>query len=242
MGARQRHLLVDVARGGAIVMMAAYHFTFDLNHFFRLGLDFNGSPLWLSLRAVIVSLFLGLVGISLHLATRDGLDRRRYARRLGAILLCALLVTVASRAMFPRSYIYFGILHFIALASVLALPMTRFFRLNLWLGLALVAIGLWFRHPLFDQPGLQWIGLMTHKPVTEDYVPVLPWLGVVLVGLYVGRLLYPVPPAAPTALGGWRSGGRLPRLLALGGRHSLLIYMAHQPLFFAVLYLYTLYA
>lgn len=226
-------MLVDVARGGAIVLMVVYHFIFDLNHFFGLGLDFYHDPLWLNLRTLIVTLFLGLVGISLHLATRQGLDRRRYLRRLAAIVFCAALVTVGTAVTFPRSLIFFGVLHFIAVASVLGLLMVRFLWLNLWAGVILIAVGLWVRNPLFDRPWLPWIGLMTHKPVTEDYVPLLPWLGVVLIGIFVGRLVYREP---LSSVARWQSPSPFPRLLAFGGRHSLFIYMAHQPLFFAVLY------
>jgi len=234
--AANRYMLVDALRGCAIVLMVGYHFSFDLNYFYRLGLDFNHDPLWLNLRVFIVSLFLGLVGISLHLAMRHGFNRARYLRRLGAIVACAGLVTAASLAMFPRSFIYFGILHFIAVASVVALPMARLFWTNLWLGAALVVLGTSVQLPMFDRPPLQWIGLMTHKPITEDYVPLLPWLGVVLIGIFIGRWLYrePLP-----RLAGWRTTAPVGRVLAFGGRHSLFIYMAHQPLLFAVLYLLT---
>ncbi len=231
-GSSSRYLLVDVLRGLAIVLMIVYHFTFDLNYFHQVRVDFYNDPFWLGFRALIVSLFLGLVGVSLYLATRRGLDRRRYLRRLGMVAGCAALVSLGSYLVFPRSMIYFGILHFIAVASVLALPMVRFHWLNLVLGLALLALGLGVQHPLFDHPALHWVGLMTHKPITEDYVPLLPWLGVVLLGIFAGRLLYrePLP-----AVARWHSEHPLPRLLALGGRHSLLIYMVHQPLLFGVL-------
>ncbi|HHH35673.1 MAG TPA: DUF1624 domain-containing protein [Gammaproteobacteria bacterium] len=229
---RPRYLLVDVLRGLAIVLMIVYHFTFDLNYFHRVRVDFYHDPFWLNFRALIVSLFLGLVGVSLFLATRHGLDRARFLRRLGRVAGCAVLVSLGSYLVFPRSMIFFGILHFIAVASVLALPLVRFHWLNLVLGLALLALGLGVQHPLFDHPALQWVGLMTHKPVTEDYVPLFPWLGVVLLGIFAGRLLYREP---LSALARWHSDHPLPRLLALGGRHSLLIYMVHQPLFFTVL-------
>lgn len=229
---RPRHLLVDVLRGVAIVLMMVYHFSFDLAYFHWLDIDFYNDPAWQAFRALIVSLFLGLVGVSLYLAAGKGLHWRRYLRRLALLAACAALVSLGSYLVFPRSMIYFGILHFILVASILGLALVRFHWLNLALGLVLVWVGVSLRHPLFDHPALNWVGLMTHKPVTEDYVPLLPWFGVVLLGIFVGRLLYsePLP-----ALARWRSDHPLVRLLALGGRHSLLIYMLHQPLFFAIL-------
>lgn len=215
-------------------MMVVYHFTFDLRHYGVIDSDFNHDPFWLGFRALIVSLFLGLVGVSLHLATARGIRWRPYLRRLLVVTGCAGLVSLSSYIMFPRSMIFFGILHFIAVASMLGLLFVRLFWGNLVLGIGLLALGLRFQHAWFDQPAWQWLGLMTHKPVTEDYVPLLPWFGVVLIGLFLGRLVYSgkdVP-----AFARWRGEQPVSRLLAWGGRHSLLIYMLHQPVFFAVLY------
>ena len=93
-----------------------------------------------------------------------------------------------------------------------------------------VAVGLQVRLPLFDAPGLNWIGLMTHKPATEDYVPLFPWLGVVLIGIAVGTWLSakdfePLRPVARTA----------PAWLTWLGRHSLLVYMVHQPVLLGIM-------
>jgi len=88
---------------------------------------------------------------------------------------------------------------------------------------------LW-RHDLFNGPWLRWVGLVTRKPVTEDYVPVLPWLGVLLWGLAAGRELLARAPA-------WLQGGLPSALspLALLGRWSLSFYMLHQPLLIGAL-------
>jgi uncharacterized membrane protein len=218
---------VDASRGLAIALMVGYHFCFDLNLYGLTAFQFNTDPFWWGLRAVIVSLFLGVMGVSLHLATRTGLSWRRYLRRLALIAGCAGVVTVASAWRFPQSYIYFGVLHCVAVASVLAVPFLRLDQANLWLGSALVVLGLTVRLPLFDHPALHWVGMMTYKPRTEDYVPLVPWFGVVLLGLWLGRRLYGIVPT-PT----------LPRLLAplaTAGRHSLLVYMVHQPVLIGAL-------
>ena len=168
------------------------------------------------------------MGVSLHLATRTGLSWRRYLRRLALIASCAGVVTVASVWHFPQSYIYFGVLHCIAVASVLAVPFLRLGWANLWVGAALVGLGLTVRLPLFDHPALHWVGMMTYKPRTEDYVPLVPWFGVVLLGLWLGRRLF--HGVVPT-----RTLPHLLTPLAAAGRHSLLIYMVHQPLLIGAL-------
>jgi uncharacterized membrane protein len=230
----RRYPLIDALRGMAIASMFAYHFCFDLNYFGALHADFNHDLFWLAFRTAIVSLFLGLMGISLILANVRGFRSRPYWARLGRIGTCALLVTAGSYAVFPRSFIYFGILHFIAAASVLALPFIRLHWTNLALGAAVIVLASSWRHPLFDSPWLHWFGLMTFKPVTEDYVPLVPWFGVVLLGMFVARSMLAGSSAARVAQ--WQPRSRVGRILALAGRHSLLIYMVHQPLFIAVLY------
>lgn len=230
--APERIFIVDEARGLAVMLMVAYHFCFDLNYFRLAAFDFYQDAFWLGARAVIVTLFLLLVGISLHLATREGFKPVPFTRRLGVLAACAAIVSAGSYAMFPASGIFFGVLHFIAVASVLGLLFTRFGIANLVLGAAWLAAGLLFSHAWFDQPWANWIGFMTHKPVTEDYVPLFPWFGVVLLGLFAGRNAKTWPRALLPGPSG--------RILKLAGRHSLAIYMLHQPVLLGLLYLATL--
>ena len=183
--------MVDLVRGSAVALMFFFHFCYDLTYFGLVRFDFYHDPFWLHLRSLIVSLFLGVVGVSLHLATRTGLNLRAFLRRLLLIGACAATVSVVTYALFGPRWVFFGILHFITVASVLALPGTRLHYANLVLGIALIALPSVYTHPLFDHPALQWLGLMTHKPPTEDYVPLLPWLGVVLLGLFLGQRLFP---------------------------------------------------
>ncbi|OQY52637.1 MAG: hypothetical protein DRR08_07145 [Candidatus Parabeggiatoa sp. nov. 2] len=219
-----RSLHVDAWRGTACVLMIFYHFCYDLNYLQIATFDFYHHPFWLSLRTLIISLFLGLVGISLHLATVSGLRVPAFLRRLAVLLGCAGLISVVTFILFHERFIFFGILHFIALASVLGLLFLRWLWFNFVGGLGLLIVGLSVQHSLFNQPFLQWVGLMTHKPSTEDYVPLLPWFGVVLLGMALGKYLH---------LKGYLYGQMrsvLGRRLAWMGRHSLLIYMLHQPI------------
>ncbi len=232
MTVKTRYQLVDILRGVAIALMVWFHFSWDLRHFGYAGFDFYHDPFWLNLRTLIVSLFLLLVGVSLVLASRGGMNWHRYFRRLGLLVLFAVAITVVSHFTSPRRVIVFGILHFIAFASVAALPFLRFYWLTLFVGIALVVLDTRFSHPLFNQPWLHWIGLMTHKPITEDYVPVIPWLGVVLIGIFIGHSLFRWKALAFVQR--WQSPAPPARLLALSGRHSLAIYVVHQPLLFGL--------
>jgi uncharacterized membrane protein len=232
--ALHRYPILDALRGVALVAMFVYHFGFDLVYFGILKSNPYESPIWIACRTLILSTFLLLAGSSLSLANREGVRWPAFWRRLGQIAGCALLVSLGSYLMFPRSWIYFGVLHHIALASLLGLAFLRFDHTNLWLGIALIGLGLFVKTPIFDAKHLNWIGFTTHKPITEDYVPLLPWFGVVLIGMFLGQRFLA---SALLPLKEWRPAAGASRLLALGGRHTLPLYMLHQPVFMGLLYL-----
>lgn len=232
MNSAQRFDRIDALRGLAIVWMAAFHFGFDLNYFGMLSpkQNFYVDPFWTQQRTAIVSLFLFTAGLAQAVAIDAGQGWPRFWRRWAQIAACAVLVSAGSALMFPRSWISFGILHGIALMLIgarVAAPL----RAWLWpLGLVLVLLPQWFQHPAFDSRWTNWVGLVTRKPVTEDYAPLLPWLGVMLWGLATGQWLLARRRAVLT--------GTLPRAaqaLAWLGRWSLSFYMLHQPLLIGAL-------
>ncbi|MDT8998844.1 heparan-alpha-glucosaminide N-acetyltransferase [Paucibacter sp. APW11] len=227
----QRQPGLDALRGLAMVWMTVYHFCFDLQQFHYLRANFYEDPFWTWQRTAIVSLFLLCAGMGQAEALAAGQGWPRFWRRWGQIAGCALLVSLGSWWMFPRSYISFGVLHGMALMLLLLRLAAPRLNTALLVGLSLLALAapqLW-QHPLFDHRASNWVGLVTHKPITEDYVPVLPWIGVMGLGLLLGRQ-------------GWRP--RLPawcsRQLAWMGQHSLSYYMLHQPLLIGALSLLAL--
>ena len=217
-----RSLHVDIWRGSTCILMIFYHFCYDLDYLQLMEFDFYQHPFWFGLRTLIVSLFIGIVGISLHLATLHGLRIQALGKRLAILLACAGLTSFVSLILFQERFIFFGILHFIALASVVGLFFLRWFWINIISGISLLLIGLNVQHPWFDQNIWQWFGLVTTKPFTEDYVPFLPWFGMVLLGIALGKYLH----ISGIIYRPIRWGQRLAWL----GRHSLLVYMLHQPI------------
>jgi uncharacterized membrane protein len=230
-GASGRVIAVDVVRGLAIVAMIAYHFAFDLRYFGITHSDFEHARFWLCARATILSTFLATAGVSLALADAAHVGFARHLARVARIAACALLVTLASYVLFAQSFIYFGVLHAIAVIGVVAWPLRGRPVTATVLGIAVVLAGLAFAHPAFDARALSWIGFITHKPRTEDYVPLFPWAGVTLIGIGAGHMLRRRAFAPIGAL------ARAPRALALLGRHSLAVYMLHQPLLIAALWM-----
>ncbi|MCW2243456.1 heparan-alpha-glucosaminide N-acetyltransferase [Azospirillum canadense] len=224
---------IDVARGVALLAMAVYHGSWDLTFLGLAQFDLLNDPLWLAARTLILGSFLLLVGVSLVLATDRGLDPRRFGRRLLLLVLAAAAVSAVSSAMFPDSPISFGVLHHIAVASVLGLAFLRLpWPVTLALGVSVIAVGKTVALPLFDTPVLRWVGLMTFEPESNDYVPLFPWFGAVLFGIALGRLWRPRPAGVPRT--------RVGRGFAWAGRHSLAIYLIHQPMLFGALSLVAL--
>ena len=221
---------LDALRGLALLAMIAYHFSFDLRYFAVTQWDFYGDPFWLNARTLILSSFLLIAGVSLVLADRVP-QSPRFWRHVGIIGACAVAVSAASYALFPVSWIWFGVLHAMAVSLVLARPLVQWPVLALIIGIAVIVAGNQIAHPVFDHRALGWIGFMTAKPRTEDYVPLFPWAGVLLLGIAAGHALLrsefrPIAMAA-----------KLPRWVAWLGRRSLPIYMIHQPLLIGLLYL-----
>ena len=226
---------VDVARGVAIVAMVVYHLSWDLTFFHLVDWPVEDGRFWRVFRTLIAGSFLTLVGVGLVLAGRDGLNRRRFTRRLAAILAGALAISGATWFILPGAWIFFGILHCIALASLLGLLVLRW---PVWLLLAaaatVAALPPVAADPVFDRPWLLWVGLGTVPPVTNDYVPLVPWFAWTLAGVALGRLLLR-PGRLTPAIWHWPGQGAAARALAWGGRHSLVVYLVHQPVLIALI-------
>jgi uncharacterized membrane protein len=235
---RQRFDAIDTLRGAAIVWMTAYHFCFDLNWFGWLREDFYRDPFWTWQRTAIVSLFLFCAGLGQAVAWEQRQGWPRFWKRWAQVAGCALLVTAGSWFMFPRSFIYFGVLHGIA-AMLIVVRLTAGWGRWLWLAGALailakpmaeVAHAQWPALEFLNGRAWNWLGLVSRKPVTEDYVPLVPWLGVMWWGMAAGQWLLArrrawveVPLPRATAPLAWL------------GRWSLSWYMVHQPVLIGLL-------
>lgn len=226
---------VDALRGLAMVWMTAFHFSYDLNHFGFWQQDFYRDTFWTGQRTLILSLFLFCAGLGQAIALAQGQSWPRFGRRWAQIAGCALLVSAGSWLMYPQSFIYFGVLHGMALMLIIV-RLTAHWGRWLWLW-GTVAIAMKFVYAyliispatghfveIMNSPLLNWLGLVTRNPVTEDYVPLLPWLGVMWWGVAAGRWLTRHRPAfftqpVPAPL----------KPLVWLGRWSLTYYMLHQP-------------
>jgi uncharacterized membrane protein len=228
---------IDIARGGALVAMAIYHFSWDLEHFGYAPPGMTETGGWRLFARAIASSFLILVGISLYLANGREIRWRSFWRRLAMVIAGALAITIVTWFIMREEFIYFGILHEIALASLIGLLFLRLpWLLTLAIGIAIIILPNFYSSELFDNPAGWVLGLSPDVPRSNDYVPIFPWFGTVLIGLSAVKL------ADATGLLRWLSGigaGSWAVPLRFAGRHSLAVYLLHQPILFGSVFLFA---
>lgn len=228
---------VDSLRGAAITMMIAYHLIFDL-WYFRIA-EFNIDMLPLAIfQHSIGTLFLLLAGVSLALSERRNKEGYIHHVKRAAFLGAVSLSITAATWVYPHEgMITFGIIHCIALCVLIAPPFFRLGRLNVLLGLVLIVAGFFTPFMSTDSPFLFWLGIVRPDYTALDFYPIIPWLGVVLIGIYAGQSL---PAAVPEGGANRNEGGvrgRIRKALVFAGRHSLAIYLIHQPIIIGLLLL-----
>ncbi|HIZ47447.1 MAG TPA: DUF1624 domain-containing protein [Candidatus Gemmiger excrementavium] len=239
----KRLWLLDVLRGAALLNMLAYHALYDWVYVFGhsggwYDIWSPGCHLW---QQYICWSFILLSGYSFTLA-------RRPLKNGLVVAGCAAVLTVVTVGFMPSESIWFGVLHLNAAAvllSCLLRPLLEkcpagpglavcglLFALTNQLpygylgfeGLHLAALpAAWYQSNLF------WLGLPDlTRFASADYFPPIPWLFLFWCGLFAARLWRPRAGTAPAVL----------RPLAFAGRHTLLVYMLHQPVLYGTLWLW----
>jgi uncharacterized membrane protein len=228
---------IDIARGAALVAMAIYHFAWDLEFFGYVPASMTAVGGWKLFARCIASSFLFLVGVSLFLGHAKGIRWPGFLRRLAMVAGAALAISVVTYIAVPSGFIFFGILHQIALASVLGLAFLRLPAVvTLIAAAAVVAAPHYLHSDFFNDPWWWWTGLSESRPRSNDYVPVFPWFGAVLAGITAAKI------AEQTGLFAKLATLQAPRWswpLVFGGRHSLAVYLIHQPVLIASVWLFA---
>ncbi|MDO6717939.1 heparan-alpha-glucosaminide N-acetyltransferase [Psychrosphaera sp. 1_MG-2023] len=234
-----RYSLLDWLRGFAILLMVIYHFCYDLYYFNYIDTMF-GKGYWIPFRYVIVILFLSLVGVSLVLSHNPKLRWRNLIRRSGQLGLAAFFVSVSSYFIAADKVTVFGIIHFILLATFLSLPFISRPKIALVLGVIVFFLGHYVQSQFFDPLYFHWLGMVETKRPALDYVPVFPWFGIVLIGIFFGHLIQNNNVVQKVFKTNLAEQFHLPMLtifnslIERAGQHSLIIYLVHQPILFGL--------
>lgn len=221
---QERFHSLDIFRGWAILLMMIFHLAYNLNYFGYLHISFHRETFWIFFRFLIVSMFLFSVGISLRLSHPKHIHWNKVKKRFFILLITALLISIITYIQFPKTWVYFGIIHFIAISSLFALAFLAYSRFLLLLSLAILlasSLGYLQFHSLFS-----YLQPLLHLPKdTQDFLPIFPWFAVILLGIaFVNfglvkkiRLTLDNP---------------LHKILSFLGRHALIVYLIHSPILF----------
>ncbi|MGK0367965.1 MAG: putative membrane protein [Thermoproteota archaeon] len=217
---KNRSFNLDCLRGFAVILMVIFHFSYDLNIFKFIDINMR-STFWWWFPRIIVFLFLSAVGISNCYSYANGIDKNKLFKRFLKIGGAALIVSVSTYIMFPKTWIYFGTLHCVAVASLLAAPLANRPKLSFLIGSALLS-----SIYIFD---ITYKGLSSlFKVKSMDYIPIYPWFFVVAFAIFLfhkGPKIKPLPQNS------------LFKYMAVLGKHSLRIYILHQPILFGLCFL-----
>ncbi|HKZ45646.1 MAG TPA: heparan-alpha-glucosaminide N-acetyltransferase [archaeon] len=224
-----RYLEIDVARGIAVLLMIAYHFFFDI-----LYLEGSGF-FWLA--APIASSFILISGVALSISYSKGGSFLKFAKRGFKLLLLGMLITVITFALLKEGFIVFGVLHFFGLTSLLIYPFLKYVKNNflyLLLGALIIVAGIPISNLIIGNNYFTWLGLKTSDFHSLDYFPLIPWFGVLFLGVFLGKRFYPNGKRSFKSLA---FKGNAAKFLSFFGRNSLIIYFIHQPILILILFL-----
>jgi uncharacterized membrane protein len=225
---------IDLLRTVAIVMMITFHVLYLLNYF---NIHHTGVPgvqygFWWWFPRVTGGTFIFTAGVSLTIAYSRSKRTSGFLLRGLKIFAWGMGITLLTWLIAPDKYVLFGILHFFGIAFILAPFFLRFRFINLIVGAALMAAGIYLGGISFDFPWLLWLGLMPHGFSTLDYWPLLPWFGLFLVGMFFGKILYP---QGNRRFNIHEFSDPVASALTLPGRHPLVIYLAQWPIVIGIL-------
>ena len=182
----QRLTGIDCLRGLALVGMTIFHFSYDLGQLSFI--DFSLSdPFWKVFRASIVTVFCFCVGYSFRIALDARKPWKAMLKRISVISSWALAITLTSLILIPEKYVYFGILHFIALSTLLLFFIAKYrwvclsISLIIWIGWGYFG---WAMSWLFNflQPALH----LSNNPL--DVTHFIPWFASVTFGSFIAGM------------------------------------------------------
>ncbi len=236
----RRYIELDLLRSAAVLGMLIYHTAFDLQIVFHMDIDVLHG-LWKFFQQAIATTFLLLVGISFaisHDRTPPAKRRLKFLKRGLIVLGCAMSVTAATYYSDPSTYVRFGVLHLIGV-SILLLPLFAKRKIDaIATAMALLVAHQWTAHLRVPTSLLLPLGLMPYDFRTLDYFPLIPWFGVVLIGLVTGQFFYVRHLEWRTHLPSiLKAESRKLKAMTVPGRYALSIYMVHQPVILLVLWM-----
>ncbi len=212
---------LDILRAVAVIWMIIFHVTYDMRMFGLNQINF-AEGFWYAFPRLIAGTFLFCVGIALNYTHKERVKASAMFKRLKKLGISSLAVSLGTFIAFPQQWVYFGTLHCILAGSLLG----AFFVHRRKEAFVIMCMILILQYGVgFD---IKWVSSILQRP-SMDFIPIYPWFWVILLGILLGPYL---------SRNSCLMGLRTPRFFDFLGRHSLAIYLIHQPLIFGSLYLY----
>lgn len=231
---KERIWELDFLRGIFILCVIVIHGIFDAQVF--LDWDFNPPAVYDFIQYNGGILFILLSGICITLG-------RHFLKRGAIVLACGILVSAVLKIMVQLNFmddsalIYWGILHLLGFCM---LTYVFFKHFPTWLlgffGVAFIVLGFYMESLTPDTMWLCPLGLIPYGFATGDFFPIFPYWGWFILGIALGRILYKekksLLPKFPYRA--WPI-----RAISFCGRHSLWIYLGHQPILYGIMMLFA---
>lgn len=216
---------LDALRGTCILIMVAVHLTFDLTELY----GFFPRP-----RVRIYEILLSWGGVVFFLISGICATLSSRSFRRGALVFgCGMGITAITYLADQNLAVYFGVLHCLGLCMMLWTVFRSFSTAALTAASAgIILLGLLFQQLQVSTSTLFWLGLTTPFFSSADFFPLFPFLGFFLLGAVLGRLIYKEKRTLLPKIDAQRP---LLCFLQFCGRHSLPIYLLHQPVILGIL-------
>ena len=242
----RRFYEIDAVRGLAIILMIIFHFFVDLDFFGVASIDLD-NLFWKVFGNLVAIIFIFLVGFSLVLSysrkKAQKIGFKKYLKRGAKIFSYGLIISFVTFLLFHDMFVKFGILHFIGLSIIISYPFVKLTKKDkngifgiflLIMAIAVIAIGIFLNNLYFNFPYLFWVGFKPKDFASLDYFPIFPWIGVIMIGIYAGNLFLKTKPKVKELK------SKLLYSFSFLGRHSLMIYLVHQPVLAGFILVYKL--
>lgn len=200
--------------------MAIYHFVFNLQNFKLIDFNIFTNTYGIIWRGLILGTFLVCVGISLVIISNNTKKKVFYKKSTFQLFFASCLVSLASYIVFPKMWIFFGVLHFIFLAKFIMRPFLHKAKLSLFMGISILGVYLVFGA---YNPFIYLYGISIFPIVTLDMINMVPWLSAVFFGIFLGH--YPLYKYLPY---------KEIKFFEYISKNSLLFYLLHQVLLFPI--------
>lgn len=232
--ARLRYPEIDAFKGASIIGMAVYHFLYDLHYFFGISQPFFSLPNQTG--RVIGSCFLLMTGMCFSISVSRSSQEGRFKKAVKRFLMLsgyAMCISIVTRIFIGDAYVRFGMLHLLAVSSLLHPLFAHQTKASLITASLVFFLA---AYPLGIDGGganLFFLGIAPPAFDSVDHYPIIPWFGMTLVGISLGNAMYG---SRSSQLQMRLSKLRYPQWLLWFGKHSLPVYLVHQPVLLAVLY------